>query len=254
SLEIDRVAAAFDSMQARLRRYVDDRTAMVGAISHDLRTPLARMRFRLEKAPEALRLNMLGDLGQMEEMISAVLAFIRDASEPGLRERVDLRSIVECVVDDAAMVGGDAVLAPGDAVPVEVDIMSVQRMLTNLVENALRYGDQARVHLFSEGEEAVARIVDAGPGLSEPELERVFAPFYRSSESRTLNQGGIGLGLSVSRSIARAHGGDVVLRRAPDGFLAEVRLPLAPAYLQPLRLPAKSGDGAGKAPNRTVKA
>ena len=227
SIEIDRVAAAFAGMQARLRRYVDDRTAMVGAISHDLRTPLARMRFRLERVSEPVRTNMLGDIGQMEEMINAVLTFIRDASEPGHRERVDLRSILECVVDDAALVGGDALLASGETAPVEVDILSVQRLMTNLIENALKYGQQARARLFVDGADAVIEIADDGPGLPDSELERVFLPFYRSSESRTLNASGIGLGLSVSRSIARAHGGDVTLRRGPSGLIAQIRLPLA---------------------------
>lgn len=150
---------------------------MVGAISHDLRTPLARMRFRLERAPAEMKPGMLSDVSQMEEMITSVLLFIRDASEPSIRERVDLRSIVECVVDDAALVGGDAV----------------------------------------------------GPGPPDSEMERVFLPFYRSVSSRTLDKGGIGLGLAVSRSIARAHGGDVRLYSGEPGLAAQLRLPLAPA-------------------------
>jgi two-component system, OmpR family, sensor kinase len=239
SAEIERVAAAFTGMQARLQRYVEDRTAMVGAISHDLRTPLARMRFRLEKAPETLRAGMLHDVAQMEEMVSAVLAFIRDAAEPGVRERVDLRSILECVIDDAALTDRDATLAAGPPAPVEVDIPAVQRLLTNLVENALKYGGKAEASLAAEGDEAVVRIADEGPGLPEAELERVFMPFYRSSESRTLNSDGIGLGLSVSRSIARAHGGDVRLCRAEQGLVAELRLPLARAAPPPAPAPSR---------------
>ncbi len=226
--EIGRAARAFNVMQMRLKRFVDDRTAMVGAISHDLRTPLARMRFRMERAPDGLKDGMLHDIGQMEEMISSVLVFIREASEPSVRERVDLRSIVECVVDDAALVGGDAVLDVGDPMSVEVDALGVQRVLTNLVDNALKYGARARLRMYAEGDEAVAEVVDEGPGLAPEELERVFLPFYRSEGARTLNTGGIGLGLAVSRSIARAHGGDVRLYSAGErGVRAELRLPLA---------------------------
>ncbi|MEJ0064971.1 MAG: HAMP domain-containing sensor histidine kinase [Caulobacteraceae bacterium] len=225
--EIGRAAAAFNLMQQRLKRYIDDRTAMVGAISHDLRTPLARIRFRVDAAPPKVRAGVLGDVAQMEEMVTAVLAFIRDASEPGPRERVDLRSILECVVDDAALMGGDAALDPGAPASVEVDPLSVQRVVTNLVENALKYGRKAHVRLFTDGADAVAEVVDAGPGLPEEELERVFLPFYRAERARTLNKGGIGLGLSVSRSIARAHGGDVRLYKQADGLVAQLRLPLA---------------------------
>ena len=225
--EVGRAARAFNGMQARLKRYIDDRTAMVGAISHDLRTPLARMRFRLERAPDELKPGMLNDIGQMEAMITAVLAFIRDATEPSVRERVDLRSILECVVDDAAMTGGAAVLDPGDALPVEVDSLSVQRVLTNLVDNALKYGDRAHVRVYQEGQDVVAEVEDGGPGLPEEELEKVFLPFYRSDQSRNLNKPGIGLGLAVSRSIARAHGGDVRLANGEQGLRAQLRLPSA---------------------------
>ena len=228
--EIGRAARAFSAMQARLKRFVDDRTAMVGAISHDLRTPLARMRFRMERAPPELRAGMLHDIGQMEEMISSVLVFIRDASEPSIRERVDLRSILECVVDDAALVGGEAVLDPGAPLSVEVDALGVRRVLANLVDNALKYGERATVRMYAEGGEAVAEVVDDGPGLPAEELERVFLPFYRSQGARSLNTGGIGLGLAVSRSIARAHGGDVRLIDGRErGVRAQLRLPLAAA-------------------------
>ena len=226
--EIGRAAKAFNEMQARLKRYIDDRTAMVGAISHDLRTPLARMRFRLERIPPQFRDGMVHDIGQMEEMITAVLAFIRDASELSVRERVELRSILECVVDNAALMGGDVSLDPGERVPVKVDSLSVERVLTNLIDNALKYGDRAHVRVFQDGADVVAEVEDEGPGLPDEELERVFLPFYRSDHSRSLNKSGIGLGLSVSRSIARAHGGDITLSRGQHGLKAQLRLPRAP--------------------------
>ncbi len=171
---------------------------------------------------------MLADINQMEAMLASVLTFIRDASEPGRRERVDLRSIAECVVDDAALLGADASLEPGDTLLVEVDPAAIQRVLTNLVDNAVKYGGQARVRLDCSGEEAVVEVADAGPGLGSAELARVFEPFYRSGPARTLNGEGVGLGLSIARSIARAHGGEVTLRPAETGLRAELRLPAAP--------------------------
>ncbi len=225
--EIGLAAAAFNRMQARLQRYVEDRTAMVGAISHDLRTPLARIRFKVESASPELKRAVLQDVAQMEEMIGSVLAFIRDASEPGARERLDLRSLVECEVDEAALVGGDVALAEGDSLIVEADASAVQRVVANLIDNALKYGERAKVSLHRDEAEAVVEVADSGPGLPASELERVFLPFYRAEAARSLDKGGIGLGLAVSRSIARAHGGDVRLANTGSGLVAQVRIPLA---------------------------
>jgi two-component system OmpR family sensor kinase len=226
--ELKRAARALNGMQVRLQRHVDDRTAMIGAISHDLRTPLARLKFRLERVAAETRAPMLADINQMEAMLAAVLTFIRDASEPGVRERVDLRSILECVVDDAALMGADASLERGDTFRVEVDPTAIQRVVTNLLDNALKYGGEARVSLQLKGDEVVVQIADAGPGLAPDEFGRVFEPFYRSGPARTLDGQGVGLGLSIARSIARAHGGEVELRPAARGLIAELRLP-APA-------------------------
>jgi two-component system, OmpR family, sensor kinase len=225
--EVGRAAHAFNKMQSRLRSFVDDRTAMVGAISHDLRTPLTRLRFRIEDVPDELREGMLGEVEEMEQMISSVLAFIRDASEPGSREMLDLRSIAEDVVEDAVFVGKIVTLEKGEPAAVEVDPLGMRRLLGNLVENAVKYGDSARVRLFTDQQEVFAEIRDNGPGLPEEELERVFQPFYRAPAARASNKHGSGLGLAVCRSIARAHGGDVQLRRGEGGLVAQVRLPLA---------------------------
>ena len=226
--EIGKAASAFNDMQARIRRYVEDRTAMVGAISHDLRTPLARLRYKIDGAPEPLKSQVLSDVDRMEAMIGSVLTFIRDASEPGRRERLDLRSIVECVTDEAGLTGEAADCEDGPPVTVEGDALALQRMLTNLVDNAVKYGARAHIRLFDSGGDAVVEIRDQGPGLPPEELERVFTPFYRPNAARTLDDGGVGLGLAVARSIARAHGGEVELRNAPDGgLIAQARLPLA---------------------------
>jgi signal transduction histidine kinase len=230
--EIGKAAQAFNNMQARLKRYVEDRTAMVGAISHDLRTPLARIRFKLEVEPPD-RSAILADVTQMEQMISSVLAFIRDASAPRRREVLDLRSVLECVVDDTALMGGDVEVDEGPPLTVEGDPMALQRLFGNLVDNALKYGRCARIRLRAEGGEAVVRIEDQGPGLPPGELERVFDPFYRADAARTLDLGGVGLGLSIARSTARAHGGDVSLASHGCGLTAVIRLPLARTQPRP---------------------
>ena len=223
--EISKAANAFNEMHARIRRYVDDRTAMFGAISHDLRTPLARIRYKLEQGPDGLRDSVLKDVEQMEEMIGAVLTFIRDASEPRTRERLDLLSLVECVVDDAALAGEKVELAEGPGVSVDGDALALQRMLSNLIDNAVKHAGGARVRIAPADPEVLVEIEDDGPGLPEDEIVKVFEPFYRAT--RDEDHGGMGLGLSVARSIARAHGGEVELSARPGGLTATVRLPRA---------------------------
>jgi signal transduction histidine kinase len=226
--EIGVAAAAFNDMQARLARYVQDRTAMIGSIAHDLRTPLARVQFKLQRAPEDLAADIRADLGQMEAMIAAVLAFVRDASTAQERAPVDLLSVLEVVADDAGDTGADVTLAPGPSLIVQGDVSALQRLFANLVDNAVKYGERARISVSQDGGEALVEIADDGPGLPAAELERVFEPFYRLETSRSRETGGIGLGLSVARSIARGHGGDVALRAGSSGLIAAVRLPIAP--------------------------
>ncbi len=223
--EVGRAARAFNRMQSRLKSFVDDRTAMVGAISHDLRTPLTRLRFRIEDVEsEAMRDGMIGEVEEMEQMITSVLAFIRDASTPGVRERLDLRTILDEVVRNVTLIGGDATIEAAQSAPVEVDILGIRRLLTNLVENAMKYGQRARIRLRIDLDCAVAEVADDGPGVPDDELERVFEPFYRATNAA--GKQGNGLGLAVCRSIARAHGGDVRLLRSERGFVAQLRIPL----------------------------
>jgi signal transduction histidine kinase len=225
--EVGAAALAFNEMQARLKRYINDRTAMVGAISHDLRTPLARIRFKLEAASPRVKAAVLSDIEQMEQMIGGVLAFIRDEGAPRRREKLDLLSLIECVADDAAMVGGQVEIVDGQPVTVDGDPVALQRLFSNLVDNALKYGGGARINVRLEGRAAVVEIVDRGRGLSPDELGRVFQPFYRTDASRNLDNGGVGLGLPIARSTARAHGGDVELMSRPGRTTAIVTLPAA---------------------------
>ncbi|MBW8735317.1 MAG: HAMP domain-containing protein, partial [Asticcacaulis sp.] len=225
--EIGVAATAFNRMQARIQKYVSDRMSMVGAISHDLRTPLTRIRFKVENLPDATRAAILSDVGQMEAMIADVLSFIRDSDQAGRRERLDLASLVACAVDDRAAMGG-AVSLDEDAVSpvVEVEPVALRRLIDNLIDNALKYGGAARVSVTMRGDEAAVTVADDGPGLPETELERVFLPFYRFTETHGDTITGTGLGLAVCRATARAHGGDVRLYGTGKGLAAELTLPL----------------------------
>jgi len=227
SSEIAVAAEAFNRMQERLRRYVDDRTAMVGAIAHDLRTPLTRLRFRIEAAPDDIRGKLAADIDQMDAMISATLSFVRDTSRAGPREKLELSSLVESVIDEAAETGADATPLPSEKLVIEGDPLALRRLVANLVGNALKYGLRARGRVFAEDGCAIIEIDDDGPGVPAEEMERVFEPFYRREPSRSRETGGAGLGLAVVRSIARAHGGDVTLHnRSGGGLTSRVSLPL----------------------------
>lgn len=227
SAEIAIATQAFNDMQERLRRYVEDRTAMVGAIAHDLRTPLTRLRFRIESAPEEVRAKMSADIDQMEEMISAALTFVRDSTKPGERTPLELSSLLESLCDEMAETGADTEVERGEKVVLEGDPVALRRLFTNLLENAVKFGGRARARVFRQTASVVVEIEDDGPGIPAADAERVFEPFYRREPSRSRRTGGIGLGLAVVRSVARAHGGDVALmNRAGGGLTARVQLPL----------------------------
>ncbi|WP_395330792.1 ATP-binding protein [Novosphingobium sp. BL-8H] len=225
--EIGRAANAFNQMRNRLRAFVDDRTAMVGAISHDLRTPLTRLRFRIEDVPDEQRDGLLKEVTEMEAMISQVIGFIRDASTPGPRQRTDFAELIASSVANARLVGGDVTIERNTHIPVDVDPVGIRRLLDNLLENAIKYGECAKVRVSLNEGEAVAEIVDIGPGIPEEEYDRAFEPFYRTDSARKSGQKGSGLGLAVCRSIARAHGGDVSFAHTRDGFIVRLAVPAA---------------------------
>jgi len=226
SSEVVAAANAFNMMQERLRRYVEDRTAMIGAVAHDLRTPLTRLRFRIEAVPDDVRAKLASDIDQMEAMIAAAMAFVRDTSRPAERTKLELASLLESIIDEAAETGGQASVERGEKIIIEGDPVGLRRLLTNLVENGLKYGGAVQGRVRAEGRLAVIEIDDAGPGIPPGELDRVFEPFFRGEPSRNRETGGIGLGLAVVRSVARAHGGDATLHNRPEGGLrARVELP-----------------------------
>jgi signal transduction histidine kinase len=226
-MEIRVAVRAFNDMQERLRRYVEDRTAMVGAIAHDLRTPLTRLRFRIESLPEDQRAKMANDIDQMEAMISAALTFVRDASRPGERTPLELSSLLESLCDEMAETGASTEVESGEKVVLEGDPMALRRLFANLLDNAVKFGGRARTRVFRDAANAFVEIEDDGPGIPPADCEKVFEPFYRREPSRSRQTGGIGLGLAVVRSIARGHGGDVdLVNRSGGGLTVRVQLPL----------------------------
>jgi signal transduction histidine kinase len=225
--EVERAAIAFNEMQGRLRRYVEDRTDMVAAVAHDLRTPLTRLRFRIETAPEAMQKKMIADIDQMETMIAATMAFVRDSGYLAERRRLELVSLVESVADEMAETGLDVTAEVGPPVVIDGDPIALRRLVNNLLDNAVKFGACARARVYREDSTVVIEVDDDGPGIPEADRERVFEPFHRGEPSRSRETGGAGLGLAVVRSVARAHGGDADLQnRSEGGLRARAHLPL----------------------------
>ncbi|HIJ64027.1 MAG TPA: HAMP domain-containing protein [Rhodospirillaceae bacterium] len=220
--EVRAAAQAFNRMQARLRRFIDDRTQMFAAISHDLRTPITRLKLRAEFVEDdEQRQKMLADLDEMEGIISSSLAFARDDAAREARRPIDIGVFLQQLADDF-----DLPYHGPDSLIVEVGEIGMRRALANLLDNARKYGQSPR--LSAELTDGLMHVFvdDDGPGIPEEELERVFTPFYRLETSRNRSTGGTGLGLAIARSAVRAHGGDIVLcNRADGGLRALVSFP-----------------------------
>jgi signal transduction histidine kinase len=164
----------------------------------------------------------------MEAMIAGTLAFVQDATRPVERTKLEVSSLVETVMDEAAETGADAAVEQAERAVVDGDPIALKRLVTNLVDNALKFGSRARGRVFAEHGMAVVEVDDDGPGVPESDIERAFEPFLRLEGSRSRETGGAGLGLAVVRAIARGHGGEVTLQNRPEGGLrARVTLPLA---------------------------
>lgn len=222
--EVATAARAFNTMAERIRRFVGDRTQMLAAIGHDLKTPITRLRLRAEFLDDDdQRRKMLADLDEMEAMIAATLAFARDdaAAEPSVP--LDLASLCRTVLDEAADANPEAADSIAYSGPEHLTVsarpVAMKRAVANLVGNAVAYGGSARLALSPALGVVRITIEDDGPGVPENELENVFQPFHRLEGSRNRETGGTGLGLPIARNIFRAHGGDVVLRNRPAGGL-----------------------------------
>lgn len=225
--EIVEAAAAFNRMQGRLERFVEDRGLLIAAIAHDLRTPLMRLSLRLAAAPDPLRVAIERDIADMDAMIVAATAFIRDVREPANRRPLDLRSLIESLADELADRGDRVSLAPGEPLVIEADAHGLRALVSNLIGNAIKYAGDAEVSLYRDDGEAVIEVRDHGPGIAPADLDRVFEPFFRGEPSRNRDTGGIGLGLASVRAVAQAHGGDATIANHPGGgAVARVMLPL----------------------------
>jgi signal transduction histidine kinase len=218
---------AFNRMRDRLDRYIRDRTAMLAAVAHDLRTPITSLRLRAEFIEdEETRAKILESLGEMQAMAEAVLAFARGDAESEPTRQTDVAALAESLVEDAAEAGRDVRFEESRPVTLACRPFALKRAIGNLVDNAIFHGLRARVRVEATETEIRIIIDDDGPGIPVAELERVFDPFVRLEASRSRETGGAGLGLAIARTIVRGHGGDVRLENRPEGGLrAVVSLP-----------------------------
>lgn len=221
--EVRAAAAAFNTMQARLRDYIYERTRILTAVSHDLRTPITRLRLRAELLSDpGLREKLVRDLQEMENMTSATLSFLRGMEDREPLQSVDLMALLESLETDSLDMGYDVKLQGRALRPVMLRPRALRRCLDNLVTNAVRYGQRAILEAEDIGVAVVIRVRDAGPGIPPAELEKVFEPYYRLDMARSQVGGGTGLGLSIARNIAELHGGTLVLQNHPAGGLEAI--------------------------------
>lgn len=225
--EVRQAAQAFNAMQRRLIDSIAERTRFFAAVSHDLRTPITRLRLRAELlADEATRQRFRDDLQRMEEMVSASLDFLRSGELDDAREPVDMNALLQGLQADFHDLGAQVEIH-GNARPLVAHASGLHRCLQNLLENAVRHaGGLIEIQLEDSAEQLRIGIADRGPGIDEALLERVMEPFYRQDEARSESAGGYGLGLSIARQIASAHGGSLTLQpRTGGGLLAVLDLP-----------------------------
>lgn len=224
--EVHDLARALDSMQERILLEAENRGAMLGAIAHDLGTPLSRIAFWVEQLPDDARLRAEADIEEMRAMLKAALRFTRDERGGAPHEKLDLGSLIESLVDDLAAAGTPVEVESGPRAVVRGDPATLRRLFANLIENAVRYGERARLSWrLAEGKVDVL-VEDDGPGFEPARADALFAPFVRGESSRNRETGGTGLGLAIVRSITEAHGGEVTLEnRQGGGGRVRVRLP-----------------------------
>ncbi len=224
-VEVRQAAAVFNQMQDRLKLQLAERSRFLAAISHDLRTPLTRMKLRAEKISDGkLQSSFQEDLNEMAAMIDAAMDYLRGTGQPEAHQLLDITALVYSMAEDAQY-RGEPISVSGKSAPVMAQPMAMRRCLNNLIENAIRYGERADIHIGETPDKVVISISDSGPGISEDKMEAVFAPFYRIEESRNRNTGGIGLGLSIARDIVVQQGGSLTLRNgAEKGLIATLTL------------------------------
>jgi signal transduction histidine kinase len=222
------IASALNEMQARIKQFIDDRTQMLAAISHDLRTSLTRLRLEAEELPESATKNQLiADMIEMERMISATLTFAGDDLKNEPQSRVDLGALLISLCDSYFDCGMLAEYTGPNHAHIHCQPVAMKRAFDNLIGNAIKYGLRARVGLSVESGSVAVSVCDDGPGIPLDQVELAFRPFRRLEQSRNRESGGVGLGLTIARDIIRSHGGEILLQNRPEGGLeALVRLPM----------------------------
>ncbi len=220
---------AFNRMQKRIYEDVRERTGMLAAITHDLQTPLTRLRLRLEKLPdEALRNKLVGDMQAMQQMLQEGLELARSLDTHEAKQLLDLDSLLDTLCSDAAEAGQQVSYVERTDARLKAHPLALRRALSNLLDNAVKYGQRAEVSLARDAHQCHIHIRDFGPGIPPELLETVFTPFYRIEHSRSRETGGTGLGLAIARNIVQRHNGELALSNHPAGGLqVDVVLPLS---------------------------
>lgn len=225
--EVAQAAQAFNQMQQRIREHVSERTRILAAISHDLQTPITRLRLRAELVDDdGLRTRIQSDLDGMQALIKEGLAYARSLDDRAPVQPIALDRLLEALCDDGRDMGWAVQLHGGAPAPVHGQVTGLRRALWNLIENGVKFGGTVDIELSQDDAATRVRIRDHGPGLPEAELEKVFEPFYRTESSRNRDTGGTGLGLSIARNLLRHQRAELRLRNHPEGGLeALVTLP-----------------------------
>lgn len=229
SREYRAAARAVNAMQAKLREYIDDREQLAAALAHDLRTPLTHMRLRMEKLKQpGLRQALMNDIGEIESIARSVVDFATLELREEKEERIDFGSLVHAIADSYSAASFETSAPKSRSIICRARPVALKRCITNLMENAITYGKRVHLSLTQSDEEILLTLLDEGPGIPEDQLDQVFRPFVRVDKSRNRLTGGLGLGLTIARNIARDLGGEIKLANNRDGGLrTELRLPRA---------------------------
>ena len=227
STEVRHATSAFNAMQAQIHSHVRERMQMLAAITHDLQTPLTRLRLRVEKVDDVeIRGKLIDDLSAIQHMVREGLDLVRSANGSETCQRVDLDSLLDTVCSDAADAGQDVQYRGHTQLTLTMRPNAMRRCLNNLVDNAVKYGGSARVHASRNQDTVHITVRDSGPGIPEHLLKKVLEPFFRVESSRSRDTGGTGIGLTIARNIAELHSGRLELGNHPEGGLvATVILP-----------------------------
>jgi len=226
--DIKKTITAFNQMNQRVQRFGKDRTRLLAALSHDLRTPITSMLLRVEMMPESDdRDALLKTLDEMQLMSESTLAFMQQSFDSEVTRQVEVNAFLGSLCEDLVEVGNSIVFSEGNPTTLQCRPVSLKRALRNLIENGARYGTHVEVSFSTNQKNALLiEIQDCGDGIPEDKFEQVFEPFYRIEASRNRNTGGTGLGMSIARNIVRNHGGDITLNNQQTGLFVQVELPL----------------------------